>query len=157
MPTKFPSYIIKFGGNLREYPTNHFFSFHMWFSSHSITDDSICLWLFQHTLIRAIAKWYVDQPKETHSTLATLTTTFISYFQLPLYYDTVLNFWLHSFKLMSLTFPTMFKNFIEEGASVMLLTSKTQSIWIGFLDSCSTPLWKMSLLNFLNPRKKISR
>lgn len=60
----------------------------MWCSSNTITEDSIHLRLFQCMLTRAAAKWYVDQLRETHSTLATLATTFISYFQLPLCYDT---------------------------------------------------------------------
>lgn len=50
IPTKLPSDIPKFEGNLGEDPTNHVHSFHMWCSSNSITEDSIHLWLFQHTL-----------------------------------------------------------------------------------------------------------
>lgn len=57
-------------------------------SSNSIIEDSIRLQLFQCTLTRAIMKWYVHQPRATHSTLVTLATTFLSYFHLPLHYDT---------------------------------------------------------------------
>lgn len=39
-------------------------------------------------LTGAATKWYVDQPRETHYTLVNLATTFVSYFQLPLCYDT---------------------------------------------------------------------
>lgn len=39
-------------------------------------------------LTEATAKWYVDQPRATHSTFLTLPTDFLSYFQLPLHYDT---------------------------------------------------------------------
>ena len=59
----------------------------MWCSSNSITKDFICLYLFQHTLTGAIAKWYANRPGATHSTFVTLAKDFISYFQLPLYYD----------------------------------------------------------------------
>jgi len=88
MPTKLPLEILKFEGNPGDNPTNHVFSFHMWCSSNSITNGSIYFRLLQCTLIRAVMKWYVDQPRETRSTLISLATAFLSYFQLPLCYDT---------------------------------------------------------------------
>ena len=60
----------------------------MWCSSNSITDDSICLRLFQRTLTGEASKWYVDQASSSHTTFATLARSFLSYFQLPLRYDT---------------------------------------------------------------------
>lgn len=88
MPTKLPSNIPKFEGNPREYPTNHVPSFHMWFSSNSISKESIHLHLFQRTLTRSTTKGYVNQPHFSHSTFATLSNTFPSYFNIPLRYDT---------------------------------------------------------------------
>lgn len=66
MPTKLPLDIPKFEGNPGEDPTNHVRSFHMWCSSNSITEDSIYLHLFQCTLARVAAKWYVDQYFTSH-------------------------------------------------------------------------------------------
>ena len=88
MPTKLPSEIPKFEGHAGEDPSNHVRSFHMWCSSTSITDDSVRLRLFQRTLTGAASKWYVDQPTSSHTTFATLARAFLSYFQLPLRYDT---------------------------------------------------------------------
>ena len=88
MPTKLPLDIPKFEGLVGEDPTNHVRSFHMWCSSNSITDDSVRLRLFQHTLTREASKWYVDQTSSSHSTFATLAKAFLYYFHLPLHYDT---------------------------------------------------------------------
>ena len=60
----------------------------MWCSSNSITDDSIRLRLFQRTLTGEASKWYVEQATSTHTTFETLAQAFLSYFQLPLRYDT---------------------------------------------------------------------
>ena len=87
MPTNLPSDILKFEGNAGENPTNHCRSFHMWCSSNSITDDSICLRLFERTLTGDATKWYVDQPSASHSIFAMLTKAFLSYFRLPFWYD----------------------------------------------------------------------
>lgn len=59
----------------------------MWCSSNSITEDSIRLRVFERTLTEAIAKWYVNQPRATHSAFATLAKYFLAYFQLPLHHD----------------------------------------------------------------------
>ena len=88
MPTKLPSDIPKFEGTAGEDPTNHVHSFHMWCSSNSITDDSVHLRLFRHTLTREDSKWCVDHASSSHTTFATLDKDFLSYFQLPLRYDT---------------------------------------------------------------------
>ena len=39
-------------------------------------------------LTRDTEKWYVDQAYASHSTFATLSKAFFSYFKLPLHYDT---------------------------------------------------------------------
>lgn len=60
MPTQLCSDIPKFEGIGGEDPTNHVRSFHMWFSSNSIIDDSVCIRLSQCMLIGEAYKWYVD-------------------------------------------------------------------------------------------------
>lgn len=157
MLTKLPLDIPKFEGNWREDPTNHVCSFHMWCSSNFIIKGSIHLLLFQRMLIGAIVKWYVDQPRATHSTLVTLSIAFLSYILLPLHYDTstkLLNFFI---KLLQLTFLTMFMNGIEGGGYVELLNSKTDSIWIGFLDHCWPPFQNISCHTFLSLMKSHSK
>jgi hypothetical protein len=41
MPSKFPSNIPKFEGKPGDDPANHIMTFHLWFSSNNIMDDSI--------------------------------------------------------------------------------------------------------------------
>jgi hypothetical protein len=41
MPTKLPSDIPKFEGKAGDDPANHVMTFHLWFSSNNIMDDSI--------------------------------------------------------------------------------------------------------------------
>jgi hypothetical protein len=43
MLTKLPSDMPKFEGKASDDPTNHVMTFHLWFSSNSIMDDSIKL------------------------------------------------------------------------------------------------------------------
>ena len=50
VPTKLPSDIPKFKGKGGEDPSEHVTTFHLWCSSNSLHDDSICLSLFQWTL-----------------------------------------------------------------------------------------------------------
>ena len=88
IPTKLPSNIPNFEGLAGEDPSNHVRYFHMWCLSNSITNDSIHIWLFQHTLTGEASKWYVDQASSSHTTFVTLARAFLSYFQLPLRYDT---------------------------------------------------------------------
>ena len=45
VPTKLSSDIPKFEGNPGEYPDNHVTNFHLWFSSNSLNDDSVCLFV----------------------------------------------------------------------------------------------------------------
>ena len=80
--------IPKFEGLAGEDPTNHVQSFHMWCSPNSITNDSIRIRLFQRTLTGEASKWYVDQTASSHTTFATIAQALLSYFQLPLRYDT---------------------------------------------------------------------
>ena len=43
--------------------------------------------LFQRILTGVAEKWYVEQPLASHGTFGTLTTTFLTYFQLPIHHD----------------------------------------------------------------------
>lgn len=87
MPTKLLLDIPKFKGKVAEDPTNDVMSFHLWSSSNSIIVDSVCLCLFQRTLIGPTVKWHVDEPARTYSTFEGLTKTFLSLFQLSVGHD----------------------------------------------------------------------
>lgn len=63
IPTKFPSDITKFNGNLGEYLSMHIMTCHIWCSSNSLNNDSIRLRLFQRTLKGTTAKWYIELPR----------------------------------------------------------------------------------------------
>jgi hypothetical protein len=47
IPAKLPSDIPKFDEKSGEDPNNHVMTLHLWCSSNSLMDDSICLRLFQ--------------------------------------------------------------------------------------------------------------
>jgi hypothetical protein len=87
MPTKLPSDIPKFEGKAGEDPANHIMTFHLWFSSNNIMDDSIHLRLFQCTLTGPSTKWYVDEKSGSHVTFESLAKTFLTFFQLPVHHD----------------------------------------------------------------------
>ena len=59
IPLKLPSDIFKFNGNPREDPSNHVMTFHLWFSSNYLNDDSVRLRLFQRMLTGPATKWYI--------------------------------------------------------------------------------------------------
>jgi hypothetical protein len=65
IPKNIPSDIPKFEGKTDEDPRNHIKTFHLWFSSNSLNDDSIHSILFQHTFIRVTMKWYIELPRGT--------------------------------------------------------------------------------------------
>jgi hypothetical protein len=87
MPTKLLLDIPKFEGKMREDPTNHIMTFHLWCSSRSITNDSIRLRLFQRTLTGPLAKWYVEEKSGSHVTFESLAKAFLTFFQLPIHHD----------------------------------------------------------------------
>jgi hypothetical protein len=87
MPTKFPSNIPKFEGNLGEDPGNNVTNFHLWCSSNSLRDDSIQLCLFQCTLIEGATKWYIELNRSIYSYCSDLVMVFLNHFQLPVRYD----------------------------------------------------------------------
>jgi hypothetical protein len=86
IPTKLPSDISKF--KVGEDPNNHVMNFHLWCSSNSLMDDSICLRLFQRILTSSAAKWYIELPRGFFSDFNTLAMDFLTHYQLPIRYDT---------------------------------------------------------------------
>jgi hypothetical protein len=80
MPTKMPSDIPKFEGKSGDNPANHIMTFYLRCSSNSITDDSVRLRLFQHTLTGPSAKWYVEKKYGSHVTFESLAKSFLTFF-----------------------------------------------------------------------------
>jgi hypothetical protein len=87
VPTKLPSYILKFEGNTGEDLGVHITTFHLWCSSNSLNDDSIHLRLFQCTLTTVVTKWYIELPGEHIEPLIRLVLVFLNHFQLSVHYD----------------------------------------------------------------------
>ena len=89
VPTKIPLDIPKFEGKAGEDPGEHVTTFHFWFSSNSLHDDSIHLSLFQCTLTGPAAKWYIELPGGggAYATFDDLVLTFLNRFHLPIGYD----------------------------------------------------------------------
>jgi hypothetical protein len=85
--TKLPLDIIKFEGNIGEDLGDHVTTFHIWFSSNSLNDDSIFLRFFQCTLTGFAVKWYIDLPWGTYGTFNQMVLVFLNHFQLPVCYD----------------------------------------------------------------------
>jgi hypothetical protein len=102
MPTKLPSDIPKFEGKVGDDPTNHIMTFHLWFSSNNIMDDSVRLRLFQCTLTGPSTKWYVEEKYGSHVTFESLAKAFLTFFQLPICHDNGLKL-LSEFKQTSAT------------------------------------------------------
>ena len=65
----------------------HVTTFHLWCSSNSLIDDSIRLRIFQRTLTRNVAKWYIEFPGGSFKSFADLANIFLNHFQLPVRYD----------------------------------------------------------------------
>ena len=80
VPTKLPSDIPKFKGKASEDPGEHVTTFHPWCSSNSVIDDSVCLRLFQRTLMGPTVKWYIELLRGTYTTFDDLAMTFLNHF-----------------------------------------------------------------------------
>jgi hypothetical protein len=87
IPTKLPSDIPKFEGKNSEDIGDHITTFHLWFSSNSPNNDSICLLLFQHTLMGVAVKWYIELPWGMYETFNKMVFVFLNHFQLSVHYD----------------------------------------------------------------------
>ena len=80
VPNKLPSDIPKFDGKPGEDPSEHVTTFHLWCSSNSLHDDSICLRLFQCTLTGPTVKWYIELPTREFILFDDLAMTFLNHF-----------------------------------------------------------------------------
>jgi hypothetical protein len=63
-------------------------TFHLWCWSKSLRDNSIQLYLFEHTLIGSVDKWYIELNCSIFSSFGELEMDFLNNFQLPVRYDT---------------------------------------------------------------------
>jgi hypothetical protein len=68
MPTKLPLDIPKFEEKMGDNLANHIMTFHLWFSSNNIMDDSVRFRLFHRTLTGPSTKWYVEEKYGSHVT-----------------------------------------------------------------------------------------
>jgi len=87
MPTKFPSDIPKFEGKPGEGPSDHVTNFHLRCSSNSLRENSVQLYLFQHTLIGGAVKCYIELDHSRYYYFIDLVMVFLNHFQLPVRYD----------------------------------------------------------------------
>jgi hypothetical protein len=87
VPTKLSSDILKFKGNIGEDLGDHVTTFHLWCSSNSLNNDSICLILFQRTLTWVAAKWYIEIPGGTYKIFNHMVLVFLNHFQFSICYD----------------------------------------------------------------------
>ena len=76
-PTKLPSYIHKFEGEIKEDPTNHVMTFHIWCSLNYLMDYSISFLLFQMTLTMVASKRYIDLPQTSFQNFNVITMDFL--------------------------------------------------------------------------------
>ena len=60
MPTKLALDIPMFEGKVGEDPKNHIMSFHLWFSSNNIVQNSITMSFLQCKLTGVASKWYIE-------------------------------------------------------------------------------------------------
>jgi hypothetical protein len=87
MPTKFSSNIPKFEAKPNEDPGDHVTTFHLWCFSNSLSDDSVQLCFFKHTLIGSSMKWYIELYRSRYSTFSELEMVFLNHFQLLVRYS----------------------------------------------------------------------
>jgi hypothetical protein len=79
--------IKKFKGKSGKDPNDHVTTFDLWCSSNSLNDDSVCLRLFQCTLMGVVTKWYMELLRGTYQTFHELALFFLNHFQLSGQYD----------------------------------------------------------------------
>ena len=63
-------------------------TYHLWFSSNSMNDDSVRLRLFQRMLKVLATKWYIELLRASFDNFTALATVFLTHFQLPIRYET---------------------------------------------------------------------
>jgi hypothetical protein len=79
-PINIPLDIPEFKGNIGKDPGDLVTTFHLWCSSNSLNDDSICLRLFQHTLTGVDAKWYIELPEGMYRKFNQMILVFLNHF-----------------------------------------------------------------------------
>jgi hypothetical protein len=87
MLTKLPLDIPKFEAKTNEDTGDHVTTFHLWYSSNSLRDESIQLQLFQCTLIGSAAKWYIELDPSQYSSFGELEMALLNHFQFLVRYD----------------------------------------------------------------------
>jgi hypothetical protein len=92
IPASLPSDMLKFEGNTGEEPGDDVTTFHLWCSLNSLNDDSIPLILFQHTLPRVVAKWYIELPGGAYKTFNQMVLVFLNHIQLSVRYNASIKF-----------------------------------------------------------------
>jgi hypothetical protein len=80
VPTELHLDIPKFEGKNGDDHGDHITTFHVWFSSNSINDNSIRLRLFQHTFIGLVVKWYTEIPRGAYGVFSQLVIIFLNQF-----------------------------------------------------------------------------
>ena len=83
-----PSDIPKFDGKYSEDTKNHVMTFHLWCSSNSLMDGSICLRIFQRTVTSIAAKSYIMLPQHSFWNFNALAMAFLTHLQFPIQYET---------------------------------------------------------------------
>jgi hypothetical protein len=91
IPAKLPSDNLKFNGKPREDPNNHVITFHLWCSSNSLMDDSICLILFHTTITGVAAKWYIEFARKSFVDFNSRSMAFLTHFKLLIWYKSGTN------------------------------------------------------------------
>jgi hypothetical protein len=87
VPTKLPLDIPKFEGKTREDLGEHVTTFHLWCSSNSLNDDSICLSLFQCTLTWITVKWYIELPEGHTKNFNQMVLVFLNHLHFSVCYN----------------------------------------------------------------------
>jgi len=82
VPTKVSGDCPKFEGKAGEDPQVHVMTYHLWCSSNSWVDDSICLRIFQLTLTGVVAERYIELPRNIFQDFNALSMAFLMHFQL---------------------------------------------------------------------------
>jgi len=113
IPNKIPSDFPKFEGKTGEDPVDHVTTFHLWCSSNSLNDNSICLRLFKHTLMGVVVKWYIELPRGTYGTFNHMVLVFLNHFQFPVHYDANIEILSTFFNIRPATSLIIFKSGID--------------------------------------------
>jgi len=84
MPTKISSYMLNFERNMGEDPSMHIITYHLWFSSNSLMDDSIRFHIFHISLTRNATKWYIELKGASFNNCNYLVMDFLTHYRFPI-------------------------------------------------------------------------